>query len=403
VDRDAPGPSHDGLSWTTAYTGVQDALEAAQCGHEIWVAEGVYYPGVDVTSTFMLTNGVTLYGGFAATETLRTQRDWTAHVNVLSGDIDQNDITDAHGVVTTTANITGSNAYHVVYANNVNGTAVLDGFTLTAGKASGSYSIDSNGSGMANSGSNPQIANVMFSGNWANSGGGMANTSNSSPFLTNVMFSGNQATTDGGGMTISINSNPVLTNVTFSDNRATSGGGIYSDRSSPRLTNVTFSGNRADNGGGMYILLGRPMMTNVTFGGNRADTTGGGIYIDYNSNSTLVNSILWGDSPDEIYNSGGILIIAYSDVYKPTGVYSGTGNINADPLFVTPITATAAPTTTGNYRLLAGSPAIDAGNTLSVTAATDLDGNPRVSGAEVDMGAYEYQTVRIYLPFVIKN
>ena len=82
VDKDAPGPAHNGLSWTTAYTDVQQVLTTAISGTEIWVAEGVYYPGVDVTSTFMLTNGVTLYGGFAGTETLRAQRDWTAHVTV---------------------------------------------------------------------------------------------------------------------------------------------------------------------------------------------------------------------------------------------------------------------------------------------------------------------------------
>ena len=108
----------------------------------------------------------------------------------------------------------------------------------------------------------------------------------------------------------------------------------------------------------------------------------------YNGGSpTLVNSILWGNSPDEIYNNGSSApAVTYSDVQ---GGYAGTGNINADPLFVAPITATAAPTTTGNYRVHYNSPAIDAGSTLSVTAATDLDGHPRVMGKAVDMGAYE--------------
>jgi len=73
----------------------------------------------------------------------------------------------------------------------------------------------------------------------------------------------------------------------------------------------------------------------------------------------------------------------------PAGVYPGTGNINEEPMFVAPITATAAPTTTGNYRVHYNSPTIDAGSTLSVTAATDLDGHPRVMGKAVDMGAYE--------------
>jgi len=79
------------------------------------------------------------------------------------------------------------------------------------------------------------------------------------------------------------------------------------------------------------------------------------------------------------------------------------GNIDADPLFAAPITATAAPTRTGDYRLLSMSPAVDAGNNFSVTSLVDLDGNPRLSDVPiitdtgngtaplVDIGAYEVQ------------
>lgn len=63
-----------------------------------------------------------------------TERDYTAHITVLSGDIDKNDTTDVNGVVTSTAGISGSNAYHVVYSKNVNA-AQLDGFMVTAGAA----------------------------------------------------------------------------------------------------------------------------------------------------------------------------------------------------------------------------------------------------------------------------
>ena len=80
VDVGAPGPTHNGDSWATAYTTLQGALDEATSSDEIWVAEGVYTPtntaGRD--ASFPLKNGVALYGGFAATETQRTQRDWTA-------------------------------------------------------------------------------------------------------------------------------------------------------------------------------------------------------------------------------------------------------------------------------------------------------------------------------------
>jgi hypothetical protein len=135
VDADSAGPA-DGLTWSTAFTNVQDALTNGGPGDEIWVAEGVYTPTNTAgrTATFRLKDGMSLYGGFVATETLRSQRDWQVHVTVLSGDLDGNDISDTHDVVTTTTNITGTNAYHVVTANGVMTTTVLDGLTITAGK-----------------------------------------------------------------------------------------------------------------------------------------------------------------------------------------------------------------------------------------------------------------------------
>jgi hypothetical protein len=77
---------------------VQDALSAAQSDDQIWVSAGVYYPDEgggqtddDRTSAFQLKDGVALYGGFAGDESARDQRNWEAHVTVLSGDIDKDD------------------------------------------------------------------------------------------------------------------------------------------------------------------------------------------------------------------------------------------------------------------------------------------------------------------------
>jgi hypothetical protein len=83
---------------------------------------------------------------------------------ILSGDIDQNDITDPYGVVTDTANIVGENAYHVVTGGGTDSTAVLDGFVITAGQANGSSDPHYNGGGMYNSSSSPTLTNVVFSG-----------------------------------------------------------------------------------------------------------------------------------------------------------------------------------------------------------------------------------------------
>ena len=325
VDADATG-AVTGLNWTDAYTTVQDALADAACT-EIWVAEGVYYPdegagqtnGI-VTSTFVLTNGVALYGGFEGTEITRTERDPATNITVLSGDIDQNDVTDANGVVTDTAKINGDNAYHVVTGSGTDSTAVLDGFTITAGKSG--FFPNSSGSGMYNDAGSPALRNIIFSGNLASHGvgGGMYNKGNSSPMLTDITFSNNSAFR-GGGMYNYNSSNPALNNVIFSDNSASyNGGGMYNNNSSPMLTDVTFSGNSSTSngggmcnennssptltkvafsynsvsgnnsyGGGMYNNNSNPALNNVTFSHNSvsgSDSYGGGMY-NYNSNPAL--------------------------------------------------------------------------------------------------------------------
>jgi uncharacterized repeat protein (TIGR01451 family) len=444
VDADAPGPVRDGLSWTTAYTSVQDALDLTNANggvtYEIWVAEGVYYPDeggghVDnaVSESFRIAwDNVQLYGGFAATETLRTQRDWLAHPTILSGDIDQNDANaDGNFIAETWADLQGSNAYHVLWLDGVTNQSltaatVLDGFTVTGGNASSSSPPNYLGGGLYCAGNaggracSPTLRNLMFSGNQAYGqlgfyglGGGMYNNGSnygaSSPTLTNVTFSGNRAAASvsrgyGGGMYNNGSlgeSSPMLIDVIFQGNAAASdGGGMYNNgeygMSSPALTNVIFQGNTAELGGGMVNLgdfgASSPTLTNVTFSGNAA-TSGGGVYstarygVGY---PTLENCVLWGNTASsgaQIYNAlGAAPVVRYSIVQ---GGYTGAGNLDADPRFVAPVAASSAPTAAGNYRLQTGSPAIDAGNNLSVTVATDLDGKPRIVNGVVDMGAYE--------------
>jgi len=103
-----------------------------------------------------------------------------------------------------------------------------------------------------------------------------------------------------------------------------------------------------------------------------------------------------------LYNNFATPVLSYTLIQSGTEhicnsdstVTYGDGVLTSDPQFVAPITTTAAPTTTGDYRLQAGSPAIDAGDddAINATGVTiDLDGNPRIVGGAVDMGAYEAQ------------
>jgi len=115
----------------------------------------------------------------------------------------------------------------------------------------------------------------------------------------------------------------------------------------------------------------------------------------------VTNCILWGNSAatagDEFYNDGSTPIVTYSDVQ---GGYSGTGNIDADPLFIdVDGPDDVSGTEDDNPRLSVGSPCIDTGDDAAVTESTDLDGNIRIVDGDgdaaptVDMGAYEFGSV----------
>jgi hypothetical protein len=69
-------------------------------------------------------------------------------------------------------------------------------------------------------------------------------------------------------------------------------------------------------------------------------------------------------------------------------------NVTAGDIFVTPITdMNSLPTSGGDYRLNNGgeNPCVNAGYNTYIPSGvtTDLDGNPRIVGDTVDLGAYE--------------
>jgi hypothetical protein len=382
--------------WSTAFPNLQDALAAASLagGGEIWVAEGVYYPDVgsgqsdnNPQSTFVLVNGVTLYGGFDTDDIHMAERDWETNITVLSGDIDKNDVVDENGVVVDWNQIDGENAYHVITADGVDASALLDGFTITAGDAHHFSAPDNRGGGLhchalgIGAECSPSLTNLVFSGNRAGfDGGGMYNRAEDGgtcgAVLTNVTFIKNFAPSSGGAIynravggtsvcsivlkDVRIYSSkaevgggifcggnggicsPQLTNVLLSGNETTaSGGGIFSigldgGSSSPVLTNVLMSGNWAGtSGGGMYCHgyggTCSPLLTNVTISGNRADSKGGGMYNNEsnfgNSHPEVRNSII-GNNKD---SSGTGLVEAniYNadvDIILTSSVLQGAGS-----------------------------------------------------------------------------
>jgi len=246
-----------------------------------------------------------------------------------------------------------------------------------------------------------KIKNIQIRNGYAEQGAGI-HCFHSNPNLVNVTILNNTAERMGGGI-YSGCSAPRLTNVMISNNTAGRGGGIYMGlgRSDVlRLTNVIISNNTAGKGGGIYSRDYDSELVNVTVTNNSADK-GGGIYMSRRSESNLVNSIFWNNSPQEIAfvksgsNTNNSIYISYSDIqggldniitqFNNT-VHWLEGNIDEDPLFVG----------TGNYpfTLLNSSPCIDAGNPDKTYSDRGDPNNPgyalwpAMGTIRNDMGAY---------------
>lgn len=266
VNHSAAG-NNDGTTWTDAYTDLKNAITNTASG-EIWVAQGTYTPdATDNTISFSMKNGIAIYGGFSGlgTETILSDRDFATYLTILSGDLLGDDETGGSNA---------ENSYNVIQNSGIDGTAILNGFTVSRGASNGG--LTTLGGGMRNLDSSPTVTNCIFSNNSATVGGGMDNL-NSSPTLTNCTFFSNSAMDGGGGMknTLGI---PTLINCTFFNNSAMDGGGIYNESSSPDIDNCTFINNEADvSGGGVYNFFGSsPTLDNCTFTSNSTISNEGG-------------------------------------------------------------------------------------------------------------------------------
>lgn len=338
---------NDGSSWATPVS-LNQALIASSICTEIWVAKGVYKPGATVNGTFSVAPNVAVYGGFVGTETARTQRNSAVNLTVLSGDVDNNDTTDANGIDVDATHIVGNNANHVISLGgnqSIGANTVLDGFTITGGNANSSdFAMTAPlGGGLVCSGSHtgyacsPSLSNLRFIGNRADFSGGAVYNDGiahgaSSPTFTNVTFSGNFASAVGGAVYnsgVSGVSSPSFTNVTFSNNRAGKGGAIYNDGtadlyddgpgdSSPTFSNVTFSGNSATDSGGAIYSDGtggasNPTFDGATFSGNTATNNGGAICLS--SSPAVLNNVTFNGN---VANSYGGAIFDTSATLKLT-------------------------------------------------------------------------------------
>jgi hypothetical protein len=222
------------------------------------------------------------------------------------------------------------------------------------------------------------------------SGGGVWIYYLSSPSFTNVEIVFNHADSEGGGIYSRSQCYPIFTNCLIENNTAKSGGGLYlSGNASSHYYNTIISKNESNDGhgGGIYSESSSPVFTNVTITENEVNSTSyvyyGGALYNFNSYPEFSNSILWNNLPNEIEITTGSVTANYCDI---EGSYSGTGNIDDDPMFIV--------TANGHYDIAETSPCINAGNpdtTGMNLPYYDIAGNLRIVNDTIDMGAHEYQ------------
>lgn len=334
--------------------------------------------------------------------------------------------------------------------------------TLTNSQVSGNSITGSDGAGIYISYSSAgTLTNSQITGNTTDNIGGGLYVDHSTLTITGSQVSSNTALTEGGGISLDDSSLTIIgsqvsgnsgngiamddystlmfTNGQISGNTAESdGGGIYNLQGTGTLVNSTVSGNSGTGyGGGIYTDGGTFNLYNVTITNNTANLDGdnsgqgGGIYI-YPSGTTLTatNSIIAGNvdnSPTGSQHpdcSGPITNPGYNLIEDMTGcTFAGSslGNITGVSPNLGPLQDNDGDTLT--HALLAGSPAIDAGNPAGcldqngLPLATDqrnyirpVDGNGDTVSV-CDIGAYEYASpdstsppdLIIYLPLILSE
>jgi hypothetical protein len=332
VDAAGTGPAAPYSDWTTAATGIQDAIDAAGSGDFVLVTNGIYSTGGKAISG-TLTNRVAL-----------DQPVWVAGVNgpaqtVIQGAWDPN----------------STNGPLAVRCAWVGPGATLEGFTLRGGatQLSGGAALQCGGGVLgAGSNANALVLNCVLTGNAASSaGGGCAQAQ-----LTRCQLLQNQAPYGGGAF------QAVLVNSIVRSNSATQlGGGVYETAALGSL----LESNAAQFGGGAASAN----LYNCTVIDNVVEWEGGGIYNTFAANSIIEDNSLtdlmispWID----YYSENCTLAYSCTDPGEFGNPPPGNGDLYVNAQLL------------NDFYLAVNSPCRGAGSPL-YASGTDIDGQPWAS------------------------
>ena len=349
--------------------------------------------------------------GFQSTDiSVVTLRDTTLSANGARGAYFYGgDITVTRCTVVGNSGAAGAGMYFTAaggpLTSNISDTLVAT--NTSTGYGGGIYYVAGNDANTVN--------RTIVRGNSASSGGGISQESGTVTY-NDCIVEGNTATADGGGCyficgpgTSTMNRCYIRGN--WAKGGTNGGGGVYHPNAGTyTYTDCTFSGNKTNgNGGGAWVGLNTNMptrFTNCTFSGNKAVKRAGGIYCGPASSGSqdvlkVWNCVLYGDIADaggceEMDGSGTSDPAEYRYAWvRNTGMMQETaaffhqsGNTAAYPMFVTPVDASLAPTSAGDYHLQSDSQCIDAAEG-TIAPTDDIDGDPRPDGSGYDMGSDE--------------
>jgi CSLREA domain-containing protein len=289
---------------------------------------------------------------------------------------------------------------------------------ILIGDGAGRTVIDGGGAGLILTipGGTVQIQDVTLrNGRGQGAGGAIRNHGHLT--LLRTTLSGNTTVAGAAGagfggaiLTDGLESSLDLIDSAVVSNTSQSGGGGIALGGTFNLVNVTISGNRSqtDFGGGLYIFSdAHGSVNNATIAGNTAALKGGGVFIESSAfvgiSPSVTNSILAGNTASSEPDCSGAIESGYDLIGNGAGCILPAGQHDKVGTALAPIDpklgalgANGGPTPT--QPLLAGSPALDAGNPATpgsgdgTCAATDQRGARRPGGPACDMGAYEKTT-----------
>jgi hypothetical protein len=360
VSLTSPNPAPPYTNWDTAAHVIQDAIDAADPGDTVNVTNGVYFiGGRSVTNTSDSTTN-----RIAITKPLTIQSVNGPGVTTIQGNPDP-------GVTNLNTGV------RCVYMTS---NSVLSGFTIAYGTA------QIGGGVFCQNPTNSILSNCVIIANYAQLWGGGVIFGT----LNDCLVASNSASEGGGAFWTSMRHCTITGNSTGPGTSGAAEGDYYTAQyyglPPGTLDNCTIVGNI---GGGAYravlnnciltgndIACGDSRLLNCTVVSNSVGAAA----------SFCTNSIVYYNINADHYTLNGSGFFMYCCTTSDQALDSiyNHGNITNEPVFVD--------AAAGNFRLAPTSPCINSGNPADFGLTNDFDGNPRVVGGTVDIGAFEYQS-----------